>query len=110
MFLERRTVSRKTAGDGRLEITKQAAGRIGDTGASIAIDVNGEHAAAALDTMACTCRGAEKPHVHYFIQSEPLKALPAGSEVQLDFDPDARCVRIRLAPPIGADLDSGNRQ
>ena len=99
MFLERRTVSRKTAGDGRLEITKQAAARVGETGTSIAIDVNGEHAIATLDSMACTCRGAEKPHVHYFIQSDPLKALPSGSEVQLDFDADERCIRIRLAPP-----------
>ena len=98
MFLERRTVSRKTAGDGRLEITKQAAARVGETGASIAIDVNGEHAIATLDSMACTCRGAEKPHVHYFIQSQPLKALPAGSEVELDFDADERRIRIRQAP------------
>jgi hypothetical protein len=98
MFLEHRTVSRKTAGDGRLEITKQAAARVGQTGASITIDVNGEHAIATLDSMACTCRGAENPHVHYFIQSEPLKALPAGSEVELDFDADERRIRIRPAP------------
>ena len=99
MFLERRTVSRKTAGDGRLEIAKQAAERVGKTGTSIAIDVNGEPAIATLDSMACTCRGAEKPHVHYFIQSEALKALPAGSEVELDFEEVERCIRIRPAPP-----------
>lgn len=38
MFFERRTVSRKTPGDGRLEITKAAALRVEGLGNAFAID------------------------------------------------------------------------
>ena len=85
MLLERRTVSRKTPGDGRLEITKQAAARLQDLG-ELRLDVDGERATATLGTMTCTCRGAEKPHEHYFLESAALKRLTPGAEVGLEIE------------------------
>lgn len=95
MLLERRTVSRKTAGDGRLEITKPTALRLEAVKAALTIDLEGLRIPARMDTMACTCRGAEKPHVHYFLEAEGLKALEGGREVELELDEGAQSVRIR---------------
>ena len=97
MFLERRTVSRKTAGDGRLEITKHSASRVETLGRSFTIDLDGETVSASLGTMACTCRGAETPHVHYFLEAEALKLLASGGLVELELDEAAQQVRIRQA-------------
>ncbi len=98
MLLERRTVSRKTPGDGRLEITKRAAGRLRELGAGLEVDVGGERYAAALGTMTCTCRGADKPHEHYFLESSALKRLTPGAEVDLEMDPEVSVVRVRATP------------
>ena len=94
MLLERRTVSRKTPGDGRLEITKRAAVRLLDVGGDITLEVAGRRTAATLGTMACTCRGADNPHEHHFLESPALKALVPGSEVELDLGTDGV---VRLA-------------
>ena len=94
MYLERRTVSRKTAKDGRLEITKRAAERFSALTASFDVDLSGARSPASLGTMECTCRGADNPHVHYFIQSPALQALAAGDEVDLDLDLETGVVRI----------------
>ncbi len=88
MLLERRTVSRKTPGDGRLEITKRAADRLRDVGRELQLDVGGELTAATLGTMACTCRGAETPHEHYFLESPALKRLTPGAEIELQLGAD----------------------
>jgi hypothetical protein len=97
MLLERRTVSRKTPADGKLEITEQAARRIERLGEPFVIDVSGVTAPGKLDTFACTCRGAEKPHVHYFLQAERLKALSPGSGVDVELDDAGRRVIVRSA-------------
>ena len=97
MHLERRTVSRKTAKDGRLEITKRAAEKFSALTGSFDVDVSGARSPASLGTMECTCRGADNPHVHYFIQSPALQALAAGDEVDLDLDVQTGVVRIDLA-------------
>jgi hypothetical protein len=94
MLLERRTVSRKTPGDGRLEITKGAAARLRGLGSDIRIDVGGTHTTATLAAMTCTCRGAEKPHEHYFIESPALKRLTPGSEVDLELEGESGLVRV----------------
>ena len=93
MFLEHRTISRKTAADGRLEITKEAARRLEPFGGRLVIEVGGDAVPASLGTFDCTCRGPSKPHVHYFLHAERLKDLPAGSVVDLELDePNARVV------------------
>ena len=94
MHLERRTVSRKTANDGRLEITKRAAEKFSALTGSFDVDVSGARSRASLGTMECTCRGADNPHVHYFIQSPALQALAAGDEVDLDLDVETGVVRV----------------
>jgi hypothetical protein len=101
MLLERRTVSRKTPGDGRLEITKRAAGRLDRLGGPIELDVLGERGPATLGTMPCTCRGGDTPHVHYFLESAALKQLAPGSEVDLDVDAERKVVRVLAARPEG---------
>ncbi len=84
--IERRTVSRKTPADGKLEITKAAAGRLESLGTRFPLVVDDRNGNGALTTMPCTCRGHDKPHVHYFVESELLRSLAAGSEVDLFLD------------------------
>jgi hypothetical protein len=98
VFLERRHVSRKTPRDGRLDITKDAAAMCGELGAAFDVDLAGRRSAARLVTMGCTCRGLENPHVHYFIESEALKALAPGDDVDLAMDPTASVVHIAPLP------------
>jgi hypothetical protein len=95
VYHERRTVSRKTAGDGRLEITKVAAGHIQRLAEGWRLSVDGGAAKAALGSAPCTCRGPELPHVHYFLQAEGLKELPAGSQVEVEVDREAGRVDVR---------------
>ena len=94
MLLERRTVSRKTANDGRLEITKLAAAKCDALGAAFDIELNGERRPARLGTMDCTCRGVENPHVHHFIESDILKQLAGGDEIELDLDTAGKTIRV----------------
>jgi hypothetical protein len=93
--IERRTVSRKTPGDGKLEITKIAANRLASLGERFTLVVDAPHLQtrdgdARLGTMPCTCRGDDAPHVHYFIESDLLRALQAGSAVDLLLDDTAK--------------------
>lgn len=88
--LERRTVSRKTPGDGKLEITKVAARRLESLGGRFQLVVDDQAGVAQLASMPCTCRGGDKPHVHYFVESNLLRSLAAGSEVDLTVDDDGK--------------------
>lgn len=94
MLLEQRTVSRKTPGDGRLEITKRAAARLGEVGASFAIDFKGKRSNGSLVSIPCTCRGAENPHEHYFIEDAAFRDLKPGTLVDLELESDGRLVRL----------------
>ena len=84
--IETRTVSGKTPGDGKLEITKVAAHKLESLGRMFAVRVNERSGDATLGTMPCTCRGEENPHVHYFIESDLFRALVPGSAVELVAD------------------------
>lgn len=97
MLVERRPVSRKTPRDGRLEITKIGAVRLGGIGDGFEIVIGDERAPARVATMECTCRGPERPHVHYFLESDALKQLQPGREVELDLEDTAVNV-IRVVP------------
>jgi hypothetical protein len=94
MFVERRTVSRKTPKDGKLEITKPAAEKLSVLTGAFDVDLSGSRSPASLGTMECTCRGADTPHVHYFIQSSVLQRLSEGEEVEIDLDASSRVIRI----------------
>jgi hypothetical protein len=95
--IERRTVSRKTPGDGKLEITKSAAHRLETLGADFPLVVDGKRGDGALGTLPCTCRGHDKPHVHYFVVSDLFRSLAAGGEVDLFLDEDARRLLVVTA-------------
>ena len=84
--IESRTVSRKTPGDGKLEITRVAAQKLESLGPTFAVRVDERAGEATLGTMPCTCRGEEHPHVHYFVESELFRALVPGSSVALLVD------------------------
>jgi hypothetical protein len=84
--VEQRVVSRKTPGDGKLEITKTAAQQIGSLGSAFAVVVNDREGEARLGTMACTCRGDDTPHVHYFVESVLLRGLVPGTSVDVAVD------------------------
>jgi hypothetical protein len=85
-LVEQRTVSRKTPGDGKLEVTKVAATRIESLGPRFPVVVDDRQADARIGSMPCICRGDETPHVHFFVESELLRSLSAGSTVNLVLD------------------------
>jgi hypothetical protein len=95
MLLERRVVSRKTPGDGRLEITRRVAERLGELGSGLDVEWNGQRGWATVQSMSCTCRGEDKPHAHYFLQSEAFARLTPGTELDLELDEDAGMIRLR---------------
>jgi hypothetical protein len=84
MLPERARVSRKTPKDGKLEISDRAAAVLSVRGSGFDLVVNGAAGRAVVTSMACTCRGGDGEHVHYFLQSELLKVLPPESEVSID--------------------------
>jgi hypothetical protein len=92
--IEQRTVSRKTAGDGKLDVTKVAATRLESLGTTFPVVVGDRTGEARLSTMPCTCRGDDKPHVHYFVESDLFRSLPAGSTVDLVLDDAAKRLLI----------------
>ena len=85
-LLEQRTVSRKTPGDGKLEVTKPAAASMESLGAEFGVAVGDRSGAARLGSMPCTCRGGDQPHVHYFVESDLFRSLTAGESVTLFVD------------------------
>lgn len=83
MRIDRRTVSRKTPRDGKLEISEAAAARLAAIGPAVAVEWNGATEPAELSTFSCTCGNAGGPHDHHFLQSAILASLPVGAEVDL---------------------------
>ena len=84
--VERRTVSRKTPGDGKLEVTKRAATALESLGTAFPVVVGDRQGDARIGSMPCTCRGDEQPHVHYFVESDLFRELTAGAAVDLVLD------------------------
>ena len=85
-LVEQRTVSRKTPGDGKLEVTKVAATALQSLGPAFPVVLDDRHGDARIGTMPCTCRGDENPHVHYFVESDLFRGLIAGTTVNLVLD------------------------
>ena len=81
--LERRNVSRKTPGDGMLEITRPVAERLLRSGTEFDLTTPAGSGRVTLTSMPCTCRGAENPHEHWFLRSDLFRGLTPGSEVDL---------------------------
>ena len=87
MFLECRTVSRKTPGDGKLEISRATLDAIVSRRDRISTEWQGRAGTATLVEMTCSCaKGAGGQHQHLFLQSDLFRALEPGSDVELRLD------------------------
>ena len=86
MFLERQTVSRKTPGDGKLEISAAAAERLTAAATMLQVQLGERRAPCRVETLACTCQKVGRSHEHHFVASELLKALRAATQVELHLD------------------------
>lgn len=91
MLLERRTVSRKTPGDGRLEISHAAAERVRAVGGELEIEYDGERSSGRIEEMECACAKANGRHEHHFVVGLPLRRLEPATDVELHLD-DAEAV------------------
>ena len=91
VLIEERTVSRKTPLDGKLEISAHAAEQLARLGASFPLRTEGGEGSARLHAMTCTCTKAASTgqHLHYFVESDILRALEPGTDVRVELD-DAR--------------------
>lgn len=81
--LEDRTVSRKTPGDGMLEITIPVAEKLGPAGSSFALQTPAGTGTTELRAQPCTCRGEDSPHVHWFLVSPLFRSLVPGTMIGL---------------------------
>lgn len=91
--LERRAVSRKTARDGKHEISPGLAARLRQLAATVDVIVDGVADRASIASMPCTCQGPE-PHEHWFLESNALRAMEPGREARLAFGDDGRTLEI----------------
>jgi hypothetical protein len=84
--LERRNVSRKTPGDGMVELTKPVAEMLLKRGKEFDLTTPSGDGRAILTSMPCTCRGAENPHEHWFLRSDLFRALTPGADIELTLE------------------------
>lgn len=87
--LERTMVSRKTPGDGRLEIRPASGAQLRTVGAPLHVIVGDTAATATVEIMPCGCAKAAAGHAHIFLKAEPLRQLRPESMVSVSLDPDA---------------------
>ena len=92
--LERRAVSRKTARDGKHEISGTLASRLRSLSDTLDVIVDGVADRASIASMPCTCQGPE-PHEHWFLESNALRAMEAGREARVALGDDGRTLEIR---------------
>jgi hypothetical protein len=91
--LERRAVSRKTARDGKHEISAGLASRLRQLADKLDVIVDGVAGRASIASMPCTCRGPEV-HEHWFLECEALRGMEAGREARVALGDDGRTVEI----------------
>ncbi len=77
-----RTVTDKTARDGRLEIGDRSGAMLGSVN-GLAVELKGIVAPARVDRFDCDCRD---DHRHFYVESDAFKRLPIGTVVALRFD------------------------
>jgi hypothetical protein len=58
------------------------------------VSLGADEAAARIDQMTCTCRGADAPHEHYFVESTILRGLTEGAEVDLSLEPRTKTLLV----------------
>lgn len=90
-------VSRKTPLDGKLEIPEMLAERLSAGGVGLSVVMDNESMPVHLERMPCTCaKGAGGNHIHHFLSADELKALPAGSNVNLSVDVDEGVIHLDI--------------
>ena len=94
-LLEQRIISRKTARDGKHEISPDTAARLRELASPFGVTVDGVADRAVVVPMPCTCR--PEAHEHWFIEANALRALEAGREATTSLAADGRTVDIRTA-------------
>lgn len=77
-------VSRKTPGDGKLEIPRSLVPAITALADPFPLAVEGSEDRGTLVSMECSCRGADSAHTHYFLRSPALTRLAAQTSVRVD--------------------------
>ena len=100
MFLEQRTVSRKTPLDGKLEISPAVAGRLEVLGAEFPVAALGREEPGRLESLECSCAKAASAggrHVHHFVVSPLLRGLVAGAQVRVELDEARGALRVDAA-------------
>ena len=88
MVIEEPTVSRKTPGDGRLEISESTVAQLAPLGETFLVRTAQGSGEARLHAMTCTCAKSASTgqHVHHFLESDVLRALEPGARVRLELD------------------------
>jgi hypothetical protein len=76
--LEVRTISRKTARDGKHEISEATASRLRALASPLSVVVDGVADRGIVASMPCTCR--PEAHEHWFIEAGALRSLEPGRE------------------------------
>jgi hypothetical protein len=92
-LLEHRAVSRKTARDGKHEISPETAARLTALGTPLDVVVDGIADRATVAAMPCTCR--PEAHEHWFLEAPALRALEAGRTATTSLAHDGRTIDIR---------------
>lgn len=98
MLLERRTVSRKTPRDGRLEISAESAAQLAALAVEFTVVSGGATGRGRLEAMPCGCvKGAGGGHVHHFVESPLLMALVPETTVLVELDDERGSPTVRVA-------------
>ena len=95
-LLETRTVSRKTARDGKHEISPDTAARLRALPTPLHVVVDGRPDRGTVASMSCTCR--PEAHEHWFLESPALRSLEAGRHAATSIAADGRTIDIRTLP------------
>jgi hypothetical protein len=95
--LEQRPVSRKTARDGKHEISADTAARLLTLGGSVDVLVDGVADRGTVASMPCTCR--PEVHEHWFIEAPALRAMEVGRVATTSIAGDGRTIDIRTSAP-----------
>ena len=100
MLIVRTVVSRKTPGDGRLEIPASLADRLLSADAPLTLALGGDEYDVAVEEMSCTCNKAVNAglHVHHFLASDVLKGLTPEANVSVAVDVDRGYILIDSEP------------
>jgi hypothetical protein len=110
MYLETVKVSRKTPGDGKLQVTATTFRSLEGAGSRLTARLRDRDAACGLVTMECTCvkgatvvgraladqQTAPEPHRHFFLQSTLFSELAPDGSVRLDLD--GVLLRVTVTP------------